>query len=557
MADNLKYNEPGSGPLVATDDVGSVQFQKMKLDLGGDGVSRPVDSTIPVTIISGAITSITNPVTVIDTTRITDNTTFTDGTNQVIPAGYYFDEVAGTALTENDLGVARMDSKRAIVYVLEDETTRGRRATITAGLALKVDGSGANQPVTTQVPVIVSGSATLMGYDDLSNSTSTTLGSNAVFSGVAFDTLNYPSFVCLVASDQNSATGGLSFQWSQNALNWDVTSNSDVVGGTGRGFHVNHRGRYFRVVYTNGGTVQVQFRLDIIHRMSASGLISRPLDDVLNTENFAQPVRAVENAQKPDTTFDHLQMTASKNLKISIDESNPGVIFSGTVVGNVPHDAIDVGNPIKMGGFIHSGLPVAAVTGDRGNLLMDVYGRPRIRMERAPILGNYKFESGRLTIQSAAHGSTAGFFWLINPVGSTVVAAIKKMFATSVPTSAATFATAPRVTVERITFTGSASGATITAGLRDSKDAAPICSIRTASTGMVITAGAALGDFTIPLIISGASQTTPVDQWFYDSTDEDDYLVLRAGEGIVIRQPDAGSPSDSRLLVVFGSWEEK
>jgi len=63
---------------------------------------------------------------------IADNAGFTDGTSKVFPQGYIFDESAGTALTENDVGAARMDSKRAIVNVLEDATTRGRRATISA-----------------------------------------------------------------------------------------------------------------------------------------------------------------------------------------------------------------------------------------------------------------------------------------------------------------------------------------------------------------------------------------------------------------------------------------
>jgi hypothetical protein len=63
---------------------------------------------------------------------IADNAGFTDGTSKVFPQGYIFDESAGTALTENDVGAARMDSKRAIVNVLEDATTRGRRATVSA-----------------------------------------------------------------------------------------------------------------------------------------------------------------------------------------------------------------------------------------------------------------------------------------------------------------------------------------------------------------------------------------------------------------------------------------
>lgn len=63
---------------------------------------------------------------------LADNAAFTDGTSTLISAGYIFDEVAGTALTENDVAAARVDSKRAQVFVLEDTTTRGRRQTVQA-----------------------------------------------------------------------------------------------------------------------------------------------------------------------------------------------------------------------------------------------------------------------------------------------------------------------------------------------------------------------------------------------------------------------------------------
>jgi hypothetical protein len=48
---------------------------------------------------------------------------------------------------ENDGAAARIDSKRAQVGVLEDATTRGRRATVTAGGALLTDASATTQPV--------------------------------------------------------------------------------------------------------------------------------------------------------------------------------------------------------------------------------------------------------------------------------------------------------------------------------------------------------------------------------------------------------------------------
>jgi hypothetical protein len=69
------------------------------------------------------------------------------------PAGYIFDEVAGTALTENDAAAARIDSKRAQVGVIEDATTRGQRAAVSAAGAVKVDGSAVTQPVSGTVSI--------------------------------------------------------------------------------------------------------------------------------------------------------------------------------------------------------------------------------------------------------------------------------------------------------------------------------------------------------------------------------------------------------------------
>lgn len=70
--------------------------------------------------------------------NIVDNAAFTDGTTRIVPVGYIFDETAGTALTENDCAAARIDSKRAQVGVIEDETTRGQRASVRSEKALAV-----------------------------------------------------------------------------------------------------------------------------------------------------------------------------------------------------------------------------------------------------------------------------------------------------------------------------------------------------------------------------------------------------------------------------------
>lgn len=91
-----------------------------------DRVRTANTGRLQVDVITGAFVAAT----------LVDNAAFTDGTTPVSPVGYIFDEVAGTALTENDVAAARIDSKRAQVGVIEDATTRGQRAAVSAAGAL-------------------------------------------------------------------------------------------------------------------------------------------------------------------------------------------------------------------------------------------------------------------------------------------------------------------------------------------------------------------------------------------------------------------------------------
>lgn len=266
------------------------------------------------------------------------------------------------------------------------------------------------------------------------------------------------------------------------------------------------------------------------------------------------------------TTGDGLEYVkldiGAPGASVPLSASNP-MPDNLTQIGGVsiPSDgATDAGPSLKAGGKVtlnNGSLPSALSASQRGPLMIDEYGRPRVIVNRPKLLGAYKFESGILSVGSSASASTGGFFWLINPVGSTVVAYVKKLMMTGWPTAASAFVTSPRITIERMTFTGTASGATITPAKRDSNDAANTCTVRTASTSLTITAGSICGDFSIPAVLTAVGIHCPVDQYLYDSTDDDDYIVLRAGEGLVCRQADAGSSSDTRKFAVYGSWEER
>lgn len=88
--------------------------------------------------------AIKTSVELLDDAIIADNAGFTDGATKLDMGGFIYDEVAGTALTENDAVAARVDVKRAQVITLEDTTTRGQRLSITAQNAAAVAGDVAN-----------------------------------------------------------------------------------------------------------------------------------------------------------------------------------------------------------------------------------------------------------------------------------------------------------------------------------------------------------------------------------------------------------------------------
>jgi hypothetical protein len=158
LANNTTLNAGTGGDVIATDDIAGTKYQRVKLMDGTEDSTAviPGDAAngldVDVTRVSGTVTiagAVTNAGTFAtqDSQVLVDNAAFTDGTSKIFPVGLIFDEVAGTALTENDVAAPRIDSKRATIGVIEDATTRGQRAAVSAANALKVDGSAVTQPV--------------------------------------------------------------------------------------------------------------------------------------------------------------------------------------------------------------------------------------------------------------------------------------------------------------------------------------------------------------------------------------------------------------------------
>lgn len=139
------------------------------------------------------------------------------------------------------------------------------------------------------------------------NSTTATLAGNAAFTGLTEDVKDYSTIQLSVIADQVSATDGLSLQQSSDGSNWDITDVYTVPASTGKTFSVQVAARYFRVVYTNGATIQGAFRIQSVLHQNAPKPSSQRPGDALSNENDFEQVSAYLAALNSSGNWDRLR----------------------------------------------------------------------------------------------------------------------------------------------------------------------------------------------------------------------------------------------------------
>lgn len=174
------------------------------------------------------------------------------------------------------------------------------------------------------------------------------------------------------------------------------------------------------------------------------------------------------------------------------------------------------------------------------------------------VLGCYKASSGSLTPPTTAHnGTTTGFAWLYNPVGSTIKMQISRMVYDMKFNALAVDLIPGELRADRFTFTGTGSGTLVTPAKRDSNDAASQGNFRLASTGLTCTPVATLFGAQFPtmdLVTGGAGQWNP-HRVVYEQPSQDEEFILRAGEGIVYWSQQNLTTANRRLFINV-AWDE-
>ena len=117
-----------------------------------------------------------------------------------------------------------------------------------------------------------------------------------VFVGTAVDCTASPisAITVFAFSDKGSAVNGLQLQWSQDNSVWtDHTQDTTLIAGESALISDKVRGRYYRVVYVNGGSNQGVFRLQTLQSATNTSGTVRDLDSAIEGDDEAELVRAV------------------------------------------------------------------------------------------------------------------------------------------------------------------------------------------------------------------------------------------------------------------------
>lgn len=306
MTDNVVADLGTGGATFATDDIGGIHYPLNKFGFGA--------------LDSFTIASSGNGTTDAGTQRVT---LASDGAGQVVLAAgsaTVGEVTMGAATTaagdlakaedavhgSGDVGVMSLAVRNDALAALAD--TDGDYA------PLQVDADGA---LYTKHPNTIS----------TNNSSTSTLTSASTFTGTGDDVSSFASITVQIDASHDSATDGMTFQFSTDNSNWDdVYLFTYTAADAARRFQFPVTAQFFRVVYTNGGTGQTHFRLQtILHANSGLTSIHRLVDNV-DPDRSAQLSKSVIIAQAAGAgDFIPVQATAGGNLKMSVEEISDGL----------------------------------------------------------------------------------------------------------------------------------------------------------------------------------------------------------------------------------------
>lgn len=428
MSDNTTLNSMTGGDVIASDDIGGVKFQRVKVAHGTDGSATDTSDTAPFPIdLTHASTT-----TELTTATLANGVAYTSAWFDSSHAGKTFtliavSDTAGKIEHEESLDGSTVawyheTPYMAGEYYRVDHASFGRysrfRFTNNSGAGQTSFKFSIMQCVFPQTQVMQN------AYDI--DTTQTPLGISATYTSKSFNTkTGGPAMTFLAVSDQ---AGTLYLDESVDGVTWDTSASAAYPGG-GYVFNEMHtaHANFFRVRMTNGGVAQTYLRLQMIQRfMGIPWMIKLDPNQAAVTQgadvpwqvegnitnNASDPaannlgvLSAIANAAVPTRTegkVGALRTTLTGDLAVTLDSE--AIVAAGAVA----HDTTDSGNPLKIGGRADSAFQPAVVDGDRVDALFDVYGVQRVRNDQPNRWSYHENSSSALTDAAVQAAPGAG-----------------------------------------------------------------------------------------------------------------------------------------------------
>jgi len=231
------------------------------------------------------------------------------------------------------------------------------------------------------------------------NSSTATLGISGNFTGTGDDCAGFTSVTVMVDSSHDSATDGMTFEFSSDNTNWDIVYTFTYTAANGgRHFQLPVSARYFRVNYTNGGTGQTTFRVQsILHANNVLTSMHR-LVDTVHPDRSAQIVKAAIVAQASGAgNFVPVAANASGRLQVAADVTGVETPADGDAT---PTDAV----PVQAFNSVYNGATwdLMREGSIAGSLLVDLAGTTVPLPTGAATAANQLADNHQVTISNAS-----------------------------------------------------------------------------------------------------------------------------------------------------------
>ena len=430
MADNTTLNTGTGGDVIATDDIAGVKYQRVKITLGADGVNggdisssnaMPVSDNGSSLTVDGSVSVSNFPATqAVSATNLdirdltaTDVVTVTGGAGQTADVKVTLDgeqvAISNFPATQPISGTVTANAGTGS-FTVSQATAANLNATVTGTVTVQ-DGGG-SITIDGTVAATQSGTWSSRTQDGSGNNvTSRTTGSARPFDVAILDG----------SGNQVTSFGG-GTQYTDGAV--QATPTGTVAMGTD-GTNV------YAIATDNSGNIGVNIQ-NTVNVSDAGGSIT--IDgSVTANQPSATAYRVIVSDGTSDVPIDAAHSDAETNTENHIDVGAKGLYFNGStwdrmrgsvadgllvnlgtnnditgtvtanagtgtfvvgdggssltvdgtvtvtdglnIEGDVAHDTVDSGNPVKIGFQAETSFPTAVATGDRSNGISDVFGR--------------------------------------------------------------------------------------------------------------------------------------------------------------------------------------